>query len=38
MKCHGSSDVKAVKNAVRQARIAVQVKLVQSIAAEINGK
>lgn len=38
MKCHGSSDVKAVKNAVRQARIAVQVNLAESIAAEINGK
>ncbi|MCU6712310.1 phosphate acyltransferase PlsX [Paenibacillus sp. J5C_2022] len=38
VKCHGSSDVVAVKNAVRQARIAIQNKLVDSIAAEINGK
>jgi glycerol-3-phosphate acyltransferase PlsX len=38
VKCHGSSDVVAVKNAVRQARIAIQGKLIESIAAEINGK
>ncbi|MFD0959439.1 phosphate acyltransferase PlsX [Paenibacillus chungangensis] len=38
VKCHGSSDIVAVKNAVRQARIAIQNKLVESIAAEINGK
>lgn len=38
VKCHGSSDVVAVKNAIRQARIAIQNKLVDSIAAEINGK
>ena len=38
VKCHGSSDVVAVKNAVRQARIAIQGKLTESIAAEINGK
>lgn len=38
VKCHGSSDVVAVKNAVRQARIAIQGQLIESIAAEINGK
>lgn len=38
MKCHGSSDAVAVKNAVRQARIAIQGQLTESIAAEISGK
>lgn len=38
VKCHGSSDALAVKNAVRQARIAIQSQLIESIAAEINGK
>lgn len=38
VKCHGSSDVVAVKNAIRQARIALHGKLTESIAAEINGK
>ncbi|MGO4369661.1 phosphate acyltransferase PlsX [Paenibacillus sp. MCAF20] len=38
VKCHGSSDVVAVKNAVRQARIAIQGQLIESIADEINGK
>ncbi|MDQ6419296.1 phosphate acyltransferase PlsX [Paenibacillus sp. LHD-117] len=38
VKCHGSSDVVAVKNAVRQARLALQAKLIDSITAEINGK
>ncbi|QAY68327.1 phosphate acyltransferase PlsX [Paenibacillus protaetiae] len=38
MKCHGSSDAFAVKNAIRQARIALQGKLTESIAAEINRK
>lgn len=38
VKCHGSSDVVAVKNAVRQARIAIQGNLTESIAAEISGK
>ncbi|WP_214629288.1 phosphate acyltransferase PlsX [Paenibacillus agaridevorans] len=38
VKCHGSSDVVAVKNAVRQARVALQAKLIDSITAEINGK
>lgn len=38
MKCHGSSDANAVKNAVRQARIALQANLIQSIQTEITGK
>ncbi|MFD0587869.1 phosphate acyltransferase PlsX [Paenibacillus sp. GCM10027627] len=38
VKCHGSSDAFAVKNAVRQARIALQGDLIGSISAEINGK
>lgn len=38
VKCHGSSDVVAVKNAVRQARIAIQANLTESIAVEISGK
>lgn len=37
-KCHGSSDVKAVKNTVRQAKLAIENKLVSSIAAEISRK
>ncbi|TBL77690.1 phosphate acyltransferase PlsX [Paenibacillus thalictri] len=36
MKSHGSSNAVAVKNAVRQARIAVQNDLVRSISAEIS--
>ena len=36
LKCHGSSDAVAVKNAVRQTRVALQSGLVQAIAAEIN--
>ncbi|HTG69029.1 MAG TPA: phosphate acyltransferase PlsX [Candidatus Udaeobacter sp.] len=38
VKCHGSSDALAVKNAVRQARSAIQGQLIETIAAEINGK
>ncbi len=38
IKSHGSSDANAIKNAVRQARIALSSGLVQSIGAEINGK
>ncbi|GGG12671.1 phosphate acyltransferase PlsX [Paenibacillus abyssi] len=38
MKSHGSSDSVAVKNAVRQARIALQSNLIQSITTEISGK
>lgn len=38
IKCHGSSDAYAVKNAVRQARIALQANLTESISAEINRK
>lgn len=38
IKCHGSSDVLAVKNAVRQARIALQSNLIGAISAEFNGK
>ncbi|KAA9004141.1 phosphate acyltransferase PlsX [Paenibacillus spiritus] len=38
VKGHGSSDGNAVKNAVRQARIAIQSGLVDSIAKEISGK
>ncbi|MCR2804973.1 phosphate acyltransferase PlsX [Paenibacillus soyae] len=38
VKCHGSSDATAVKNAVRQTRIALQGKLIESISAEINRK
>ncbi|QHT60613.1 phosphate acyltransferase PlsX [Paenibacillus lycopersici] len=37
-KCHGSSDVKAVRNTVRQAKLAIQSNLVSSIAAEISRK
>lgn len=38
VKCHGSSDAIAVKNAVRQTRIALQGNLIESISAEINRK
>ncbi|WP_219838822.1 phosphate acyltransferase PlsX [Paenibacillus sp. R14(2021)] len=38
VKCHGSSDVKAVKNSVRQAKLAIESNLVSSIAAEISRK
>lgn len=38
MKSHGSSDAKAIKNAVRQARNAVQSDLVRAISKEISGK
>lgn len=37
LKGHGSSDAHAIKNAVRQARIAVKANLVQAISAEISG-
>ncbi|PZE22492.1 phosphate acyltransferase PlsX [Paenibacillus xerothermodurans] len=36
LKSHGSSDANAIKNAVRQARIAVQNDVVQSISTEIS--
>lgn len=38
VKSHGSADANAVKNAVRQARIALQNRLVESISKEISGK
>lgn len=38
VKGHGSSDGEAIKNAVRQAREAVQVRLAESISKEISGK
>ncbi|WP_342555428.1 phosphate acyltransferase PlsX [Paenibacillus sp. FSL R7-0652] len=38
VKSHGSADGNAIKNAVRQARIAVQNQLVDSISKEIRGK
>ena len=38
VKCHGSSDVKAVKSAVRQAKLAIESKLISSISAEISRK
>ncbi|AJY76525.1 phosphate acyltransferase PlsX [Paenibacillus beijingensis] len=38
VKCHGSSDAMAVKNAVRQARIAMETQLIETIAKEISGK
>lgn len=38
VKSHGSADGNAIKNAVRQARIAVQNQLVESISNEISGK
>jgi glycerol-3-phosphate acyltransferase PlsX len=38
MKSHGSSNAHAIKNAVRQTRMALKHNLVQSIALEISGK
>ncbi|MCQ6557956.1 phosphate acyltransferase PlsX [Paenibacillus mendelii] len=38
LKCHGSSDSKAVKNAIGRARTAVQNRLVESIATEFSRK
>lgn len=38
LKCHGSSDNRAVKNAVGKARIAIETQLIQSITAEISRK
>ncbi|MCM3625989.1 phosphate acyltransferase PlsX [Paenibacillus glycanilyticus] len=38
MKCHGSSDALAVKNAIRQAQLAINAQLTESIAAEIGGR
>ncbi len=38
IKSHGSSDARALKNGLRQARVALQGKLVQTITAEISGK
>ncbi|MFC0328746.1 phosphate acyltransferase PlsX [Paenibacillus sepulcri] len=38
IKCHGSSDIKAVKNGIRQAKIAIESQLIPSIAAEIGRK
>ncbi|WP_026297062.1 phosphate acyltransferase PlsX [Paenibacillus daejeonensis] len=38
LKSHGSSDAVAVKNAVRQARAAVEGRLIQAITSEISGK
>jgi len=38
VKGHGSSDGGAIKNAVRQARTALQSKLTESIAREISGE
>lgn len=38
LKAHGSSDANAIKNAVRQARIAIHAGLVQAISAEISRK
>lgn len=38
IKGHGSSDASAIKNAVRQARIALQSKLIEGITKEITGK
>ncbi len=38
VKGHGSSDGEAIKNAVRQARAAVQSRLTESISEEISGK
>lgn len=38
IKAHGSSDAGAVKNAVRQARIALQSQLIQTISTEISRK
>lgn len=36
LKSHGSSDAKAIKNGVRQARIAIQNNLIESISKEFN--
>lgn len=38
VKSHGSADGNAIKNAVRQARLAMQNRLVESISNEISGK
>ncbi|MDO7905875.1 phosphate acyltransferase PlsX [Paenibacillus sp. JX-17] len=38
VKSHGSADANAIKNAVRQARTALQSRLVESISKEISGK
>lgn len=38
IKSHGSSDARAIKNGVRQARIALQGNLIASISSEINRK
>jgi glycerol-3-phosphate acyltransferase PlsX len=38
LKCHGSSDANAFKNAVRQARIAVTNRLVEAISTETSRK
>ncbi|MNJ56649.1 Phosphate acyltransferase [compost metagenome] len=38
VKGHGSSDGEAIKNAVRQARTAIQSSLTESISLEISGK
>lgn len=38
IKSHGSSDARAIKNGIRQARIAVQGDLITSISSEINRK
>lgn len=38
VKSHGSADANAIKNAVRQARIAIENQLVESISKEITGK
>lgn len=38
VKCHGSSDAVSVKNAVRQARTAMQTQLIETIGKEISGK
>jgi len=38
LKCHGSSDDKAVKNAIGKTRIAIQSRLVESIATEFSRK
>lgn len=38
IKAHGSSDASAIKNAVRQSRLALQSQLIESITKEITGK
>ncbi|UJF35309.1 phosphate acyltransferase PlsX [Paenibacillus hexagrammi] len=38
LKCHGSSDANAIKNAVRQAKIALQNNLVSAISTEIQSR